>query len=197
MNQRIKQRLAFAIAERFNAEHIDAQILDPRTKSPVLVSTARGPGPCGEDQHDRRVPQAAHQQVQYAEANLIGPIEVIDDEEDRVLLCHRAEEFVGRFGEPEPGLISDRLGGGWQGGESAPNLRQNFRELGQAVRTGCRGPGTIEQGFQQRPDSCVRDTALELEAADASGAGALERHGGGEAIRQGGLSDSAVALDQE
>ena len=110
----------------------------------------------GHEQHDGQLRQTAGEVVQEPQRRSIGPVRVIDGEQQRSALGEVRRQPVEPV-QRRKGAIRRRCGGGYGPQHAGAHCRRPFEERRPNV-----GPCSVQRRLEQLPHDAVGEVALEV-----------------------------------
>ena len=154
----------------------------------------------GGDRQQRRVGQRPGDELERQQGRGVGPVQVVEHDDERLLLGRRRQQRRERVEEAKAGLVGVQLGG-------SRGFAQRLAELGQ--QAGDPGRARAERGTQRREVGGARERATDLHPGPVGGRAATvpaasPRPGGparrgvlDELARERRLADSRLAGQQD
>ncbi len=154
----------------------------------------------GRDRQERDVGQGPGHEQQRVQRRGVGPVQVVEHDDEWALLGDRGKQRRERVEAPEPRLVGVQLRGLRGRAERGAELRQQSRDPGRAGAEGGAQGGKVGAPAQRAADlhpRPVRGRAAAVPAASPSPGGATRGGELDELARQRGLADPRLPGEQD
>ena len=154
----------------------------------------------GAEDQDRQLGQPVGHVLEQQQRRLIGPVKVVEDDQQRSDLCRPRQEVADRVEQVAPFLLRRQVHRRWDVVEGAPELRADARDLSGRFSEDrperLRALGAGEGLLEDLDPRGVRSGALPLDAVSGQDADAQAIGLRRELLRQARLAHAGLTADQ-